>query len=160
MFEDASIDVGCGTFKWAVDGPPKEDDEGGNEGGDEPPPPPPPAPEKPKLGERKCHDEHDHKDVKKGNQKTHAEMACKYHKDMTMKPGDEPLMYSPPGMMGNDWPQIYKISWIEGCDMVEEQDAKLPLEDDHESSCSRLLIDNYALCKFPEPRSVFSGNFP
>ena len=134
LFEDASVDVGCGKFSWSVIDTTKKKD---------------PAPPKIELGKRECHDSHNHKDVQPEAQQSYADMACgsMTKDDKTLKAGDKPLFYGPPGAFGNSWILSYQISWIEGCDKVKEQNTKFPLKDDHDVTCTSLMKGNYKECK-------------
>jgi hypothetical protein len=130
LYVDATIDTGCGEFSWHVDAPPLE----------ETPPPPPPA--KPTLGPRVCHDAHKHQDVQKAWVDTWSLFGCKLSEKM--KAGDKEIYWHP---VGGEYEQNYKISWIEGCTVAQEQSVEHPIEDDQSIYCGDLFKLNYYNCK-------------
>lgn len=130
MFVEASIDVGCGNFTWNVVEP----------FGSSPKPKPKPKP-KPSLGKRDCHDRHKHIDVRKQSQKFWSEKGCRIFGDeRSLKAGDEAKEWS-------SRPMQYRVSWIDGCDSVEEQSIEFPVEGDENISCASIMEANYVDCK-------------
>ena len=125
------MDVGCAKFTWDVEK---------NIGTDPPP--------EISLGERDCHDPHSHSDVHAGVQDTWSALGCRWYAEgKTMKPGDKEIYWSPPGAVG-DWYQNYKITWIEDCDLVDEQNLEFPVEGDESISCATIMNSNYHKCKW------------
>lgn len=132
MFKKASVDVGCAKLTWEVIKPFDEDPS-----------------EKISLGERDCHDRHNHYDVHADVQEQWSGLGCKWYAEgKTMKPGDKEVYWGPPGAM-IEWYQNFKITWIEGCDMVDEQNLEFPAEGDQSVSCVSIMNSNYKKCKSP-----------
>ncbi|SPO07056.1 uncharacterized protein DNG_09750 [Cephalotrichum gorgonifer] len=130
MFADASVDVGCAKFTWKVD----------KALGTDPPP-------DMSLGKIDCHDPHSHYDVHAPIQDAWSELGCKYVEDKRMmKPGDPELYWHPVGM-GTDYHQNFKISWIEGCTKVQEQDTQFPVAADQSATCAKIMNANYHECR-------------
>ncbi|KAF2703709.1 hypothetical protein K504DRAFT_485513 [Pleomassaria siparia CBS 279.74] len=126
MFVDAVIDVGCGTFSWHVEAPPK-------------------APPKPTLSSRVCHHAHKHYDVRSSYVDQWSSLGCRREPGKKMQAGDKDIKWHPIGF-GADYHQQYKISWIDGCSVTTEQSVELPMEGDQGVSCGNLLRDNYYDC--------------
>lgn len=132
MAKKASVDVGCGKFTWEVQ----------KRIGTDPPP-------KITFGERKCHERHDHPDVHAPHQDQWSHIGCKwYAAGKTMKAGDKEIYWTPPAALPDAY-QSYRISWIEGCDIVDEQDVWNPLPDDENITCGVIMNNNYHKCKSP-----------
>lgn len=127
MFETASVDVGCAKLTWKVEKVEAE---------------------KPSFGERKCHEPHDHPDVKGSDQEYWADVVCDLMRVMRPELPDRYTMVGS-GVSGGDSDMEYKVSWIEGCDMVEEQDPRFPVEGDTGISCGSIMKGSYNDCKFP-----------
>lgn len=127
MTETATIDVGCGEFGWKVEEGPGSDT--------------------PKLGlkERECNDPKSKHDVHDGQQEDWASMGCRWFSDKTMKSDSDKIYWHPTGFAA-DWYQNFQISWIDGCDLVEEQNAAKPIPGD-DVSCFDIMRGLYKDCE-------------
>ncbi|TDZ54000.1 hypothetical protein CTRI78_v006634 [Colletotrichum trifolii] len=126
----ASIDVGCGKFKWQVEKP-KE-----------------PLP-MPTLGRTQCHDKHKHPDVQGSLQDGSSKFGCKKYGHVKLKAGDKAIPWQAYytwayGMSTHMW---YKVSWIEGCETgVGEQSVEFPVEGNKGINCASMMRANYKGC--------------
>lgn len=164
MSEEASIDVGCGTFKWFVKKPP---------GSAPPPQEDPPPEEKPppeiSLGKQECHERHKHPDVLEDEQGQNSGWACNIKaKGKSMKAGDEKILWRNFPASGSGH-HTFEISWIKDCDdRIKTQSLEFPLEGDDSLTCTSLMRDNYKKCKseihipsshlYPTARRHFRGS--
>lgn len=127
MTEVATIDVGCGEFGWQVQkGPGSE-------------------PSEPLLKDRQCNDAKKKHDVHDGAQENWARIGCDGYADTTITSDSKKIYWSIPGALG-DWYQNFQISWIEGCDLIDEQNGGKPIPDD-EITCFDIMRDLYKGCK-------------
>ena len=138
MFKKAFVDVGCAKLTWTVE---KVE-----------------AP-KPSLEERNCHDSHNHPDVHRGDQEDWADIFCQVSdKGQIMRAG-EPEKYTVAGsvLTGGKADLGYRITWIEGCDIVGEQNVVFPVDGDPSINCAGIMKENYNRCKFQNTRAYYAN---
>ncbi|KAI8317347.1 hypothetical protein K4K59_008646 [Colletotrichum sp. SAR11_240] len=133
-----SINVGCGTYSYAIE---KFDYK------------PDPASTTPlTLQERVCFDKDafgKHGDVHELDQRFFTGIACGGTADKVIKKGIRGAQVTYRGNV-NNVPYTYNIFWKDGCEMdVDEVNAMTPLGQTEEGvTCTQFMIDNYKKWKF------------
>ncbi|EER41606.1 conserved hypothetical protein [Histoplasma capsulatum H143] len=138
MAVSGEIDVGCGVYRYRLDGPK-----------DVVPPPPEkePDPIKPELSKIHCYKTNEfgkHDDVNPLWQRMLISPACKPAKGKTMREGDDPIVYDTTGKGG---PYYYEIKWKHKCkSTVKELDPYHPVPGDKSVVCEKLFYRAYKEC--------------